>query len=391
MIEGSESVSRKRVLNYGMVGGGAGSFIGEVHRKAAAFDQKNKIVAGSFSRSYKNTKSTGKNLGIKEDRLYKTYEEMAELEGQRKDQIDFVSIVTPNFLHYDIAKKFLENGINVVCDKPLTFTYEEAHELEELAKDNELLFCVTYTYTGYPMVNHAKEVVENGKIGNIRVVIGEYSQDWLATLEEEKGNKQASWRTDPDKAGRANCVGDIGSHLENMVSFITGLKIDKLCANLDKFGEGRELDDNAEILVKYKGGATGVYWCSQVAVGHDNDLKVRIYGTKGSIQWEQENPNKLKLSYVDKPTEILTRGRDELYPKAMQLSRIPAGHPEGYFEAFAAIYEKFSEAVLDKKSGTSYSDLTIEFPTAKDGAQGVYFINKTVDSAEAGSKWIEFN
>ena len=192
MIEGSESVSRKRVLNYGMVGGGAGSFIGEVHRKAAAFDQKNKIVAGSFSRSYKNTKSTGKNLGIKEDRLYKTYQEMAELEGQRKDQIDFVSIVTPNFLHYDIAKKFLENGINVVCDKPLTFTYEEAHELEELAKDNELLFCVTYTYTGYPMVNHAKEVVENGKIGNIRVVIGEYSQDWLATLEEEKGNKTAA-------------------------------------------------------------------------------------------------------------------------------------------------------------------------------------------------------
>src|SRR6056297_1713991 len=368
MIEGKESVKSSKVLRYGMVGGGT----------------------GCFSRDYENTKNTGKSLGLTEDRLYKTYEDMAEKESKREDPIDFVSIVTPNYLHYEIAKLFLEKGINVVCDKPLTFTYEEADELDEIAKKNELLFCVTYTYTGYPMVKHAREMVKRGDIGDIRVVIGEYSQDWLATLAEKAGNKQASWRTDPKMAGRANCVGDIGSHLENMVSYITDLNIDTLCANLDRFGKGRELDDNAEILIKYKGGATGVYWCSQVAVGHDNDLKVRIYGTKGSIEWHQEHPNELKVSYLNKPTEILSRGRDELYPLANDLPRIPAGHPEGYYEAFSNIYTSFEDTLLDKKSGTDYKDLNIKFPTAREGAQGVRFINKTVDSDEADSTWIKF-
>jgi len=389
MIEGKENEMSSGVLKYGMVGGGSGSFIGGVHRKAAVFDNKACLVAGCFSRDYQNTKNTGKSLGLTEDRLYETYEEMAEQEAQREDPIDFVSIVTPNHLHYDVAKKFLEAGINVVCDKPLTFTYQEAEELDKLATENELLFCVTYTYTGYPMVKHAREVVKRGDIGDIRVVIGEYSQDWLATLAEKEGNKQAAWRTDPKKAGRANCVGDIGSHLENMVSYITELEIDSLCANLDHFGKGRELDDNAEILVKYKGGATGVYWCSQVAVGHDNDLKVRIYGTNGSIEWHQEEPNKLKISYLDKPTEILSRGRDELYPLANELPRIPAGHPEGYFVAFSNIYTSFEETLLDKKSGTAYQDLNIKFPTAREGAQGVKFINKTVDSDEANSTWVK--
>jgi len=389
MIEGKENEMSSGVLKYGMVGGGSGSFIGGVHRKAAVFDNKACLVAGCFSRDYQNTKNTGKSLGLTEDRLYETYAEMAEQEAQREDPIDFVSIVTPNHLHYDVAKKFLEAGINVVCDKPLTFTYQEAEELDKLATENELLFCVTYTYTGYPMVKHAREVVKRGDIGDIRVVIGEYSQDWLATLAEKEGNKQAAWRTDPKKAGRANCVGDIGSHLENMVSYITELEIDSLCANLDHFGKGRELDDNAEILVKYKGGATGVYWCSQVAVGHDNDLKVRIYGTNGSIEWHQEEPNKLKISYLDKPTEILSRGRDELYPLANDLPRIPAGHPEGYFVAFSNIYTSFEETLLDKKSGTAYQDLNIKFPTAREGAQGVKFINKTVDSDEANSTWVK--
>ena len=390
MIEGKDNVGSKNVLKYGMVGGGSGSFIGEVHRKAAVFDNKACLTAGCFSRDYENTLNTGKSMGLSEDRLYETYEQMAKEEAKREDKIDFVSIVTPNHLHYKIAKTFLEHGINVVCDKPLTFTYEEADELDRLAKEKELLFCVTYTYTGYPMVKHAKELVGRGDIGDIRVVIGEYSQDWLATLAEKEGNKQAAWRTDPEKAGRANCVGDIGSHLENMVSYITGLEIDELCANLDRFGEGRKLDDNAEILVKYKSGATGMYWCSQVAVGHDNDLKVRIYGTKGSVEWHQEEPNKLKISYLDKPTEILSRGRDELYPLANDLPRIPAGHPEGYYEAFSNIYTKFEDALLDKKNGTDYQDLNIEFPTAREGAQGVKFINKTVDSDEEQSTWINF-
>ena len=389
MIEGKENVNSSDVLRFGMVGGGPGSFIGSVHRKAAVFDKKAYLAAGCFSRNYENTKKTGKSLGLSEERLYKTYEEMAEREAEREDSIDFVSIVTPNYLHYDIAKKFLECGINVVCDKPLTFTFQEADELDKLAKEKELLFCVTYTYTGYPMVKHAREVVKRGEIGDIRVVIGEYSQDWLATLAEKDGNKQASWRTDPKMAGRANCVGDIGSHLENMVSYITGLEIDSLCANLDRFGKGRELDDNAEILVKYKSGATGIYWCSQVAVGHDNDLIVRIYGSKGSIEWHQEKPNKLKISYINKPSEILTRGRDELYPLANDLPRIPAGHPEGYYEAFSNIYTSFEKTLLDKKSGTAYKDLDIKFTTAREGAQGVKFINKTVDSDEADSTWIK--
>ena len=389
MIEGKENVAATSILKYGMVGGGSGSFIGGVHRKAAVFDNKACLVAGCFSRDYNNTLETGESLGLNEDRLYKTYEEMAAMEAKREDPIDFVSIVTPNFLHYEIAKKFLEHGINVVCDKPLTFTYEEAAELDELARQKELLFCVTYTYTGYPMVKHARELIKRGDIGDIRVVIGEYSQDWLATLAEKEGNKQAAWRTDPDKAGRANCVGDIGSHLENMVSYMTDLEIDRLCANLDRFGKGRELDDNAEILIKYKGGATGVYWCSQVAVGHDNDLKVRIYGTKGSIEWHQEEPNKLKVSHLGKPTEVLSRGRDELYPLANDLPRIPAGHPEGYYEAFANIYTNFENTLLDKKSGTPFKDLEFDFPTAREGAQGVKFINKTVDSDEADSSWIK--
>ncbi|MFW6381423.1 MAG: Gfo/Idh/MocA family protein, partial [Bacillota bacterium] len=304
------------IVSYGMVGGGPGSFIGDVHRKAAEFDRKAELKAGCFSRDYEKTLQTGSELALSGERLYRDYQQMAREEALREDGIDFVSIVTPNNLHYEIARTFLEQGINVVCDKPLTISVEQAEELTTMVRERDLLFCVTYTYSGYPMVKQARAMVENGDIGDIRMVVAEYPQEWLATPAENEGNKQAAWRTDPRQSGRSNCVGDIGSHVENTVSYISGLEIETLAANLDAFNPGRELDDNAAILVKYKGGATGVYWCSQVAIGHDNDLKIRVFGSRGSLEWSQENPNYLKVSYLDKPTQTLSRGRDQLYPAA---------------------------------------------------------------------------
>lgn len=388
MIEGKEGKSNNTVVTYGMVGGGAGAFIGDVHRKAAGFDRKAILVAACFSRDYRNTQATGKDLGLNPDRLYSNFKEMAEKEGSRTDKIDFVSIVTPNYTHYETAKAFLENGINVVCDKPLCFEVKEAEELAELAERKGLLFCVTYTYSGYPMVKQAREMIKRGDIGEIRVVMGEYPQDWLATTIEKDGQKQASWRTDPKQAGISNCVGDIGSHIENTVSYITGLKIQSLCANLDIFGEGRTLDDNAEILVKYTNGATGVYWSSQVAIGYDNGLKVRIFGTKGSIEWEQENPNHLKVAYLGKPVQTLSRGGGYLYPGVSKLVRIPAGHPEGYYEAFANIYSAFTDALLKKKAGKQLTGEVLDFPNVKDGISGVKFINKCVESSKKGAVWV---
>ncbi len=381
-----------QVLSYGMVGGGIGSFIGDVHRKAAAFDGKAKLVAGCFSRDFANTQQTGADLSIEPDRLYQSYAEMAEAEGARADGIDFVSIVTPNNTHYPVAKAFLEHNINVVCDKPLTFTPAEAAELADLAQAKGLLFCVTYTYSGYPMVKQAREMVRQGCIGEVRTVVAEYPQGWLATPVEKSGaNRQAAWRTDPLQSGRSNCVGDIGSHIENTVAYITGLKIKSLCAKLDIFGEGRSLDDNASILVQYDTGATGVYWASQVAIGHDNGLKVRIYGTKGSIEWEQENPNYLRVALIDQPALIYTRGGGYLYPAAAELNRIPAGHPEGYYEAFANIYTAFSKALLKKKAGLELTAKDLDFPDAVAGLAGVIFINKCVDSSNAGSVWVDLD
>lgn len=388
MIESSKETKAAR-LTYGMVGGGQGAFIGDVHRKAAQFDGKNAIVAGCFSRDYQNTLQTGAMLGIDESRLYKTYEEMALAEGKRADKIDFVVIVTPNNLHYPIAKAFLEQGIHVVCDKPLTPEVAQAEELAKLAQERGVFFCVTYTYTGYPMVKHAREMIRRGDLGEIRFVNAEYPQDWLATPLETSGQKQAAWRTDPAQTGKSNCVGDIGSHVENMASYMTGLSITSLCARLDTFVPGRVLDDNASIMINYASGAKGLYWSSQIAVGHDNGLRIRVYGTKASIEWAQENPNYLKVSYLDKGTEMLSRGRDKLYPHAAAYSRIPSGHPEGYFEAFANIYNTFSKALLKKKAGEALTDDDLDFPTAQDGINGVKFIDACVASSQKGAVWLE--
>ncbi len=390
MIEGSMETQAARKLRYGMVGGGKGAFIGDVHRRAIALDGLAELVAGCFSQNYDNTLETGANLGLSRDRLYATWAEMAQKESARPDGIDFVSIVTPNAMHYPVAKAFLNAGISVVCDKPLTFEESEARELGEIAKKKGLLFGVTYTYTGYPAVKHAREMVKRGDIGEIRFVNAEYPQEWLATPSERQGSKQASWRTNPALAGKSNCVGDIGSHVENMISYVTGLKIKALCARLDTYVEGRPLDDNATIMIEYEGGAKGLYWASQIAIGYDNGLRFRIFGTKGTIQWSQENPNYLIVSKLGEPTQVLSRGRDGFYSHAQSYSRIPSGHPEGYFEAFANIYKTFIAALAKIKAHGKPSPEELDFPTAEDGATGVRFINKCVDSSQKGAVWIEF-
>ena len=389
MVAGTQLETTKTLLNYGMVGGGEGAFIGEVHRKCITFDGKAALACGCFSSDPENTFRTGKSLGLDEDRLYGSYEDMAIAEGQREDKIDFVVIVTPNFTHYAIAKAFLENGINVVCDKPFTITSEEGKELEEIAEKNGLSICITYTYTGYPTAKQARAMIANGEIGDIRFVKAEYAQDWLATLLEETDHKQAGWRANPEKSGASNCVGDIGSHVENMVSYMTGLRIEKLSARMDILVEGRKLDDNASIMLEYEGGAKGLYWCSQIAVGCDNCLKVRIFGTKGSIEWEQENPNYLRVGSLEQPTQIISRGRDGFYPGAESFSRIPPGHPEGYFEAFANVYKSFIGYLAKKKTGEKISPEDLDFPTVQMGVDGVKFIEKCVESSRDEAAWVK--
>jgi predicted dehydrogenase len=391
MIEQSADVQASVKLRYGMIGGGQGSFIGDVHRKSIALDGMAEIVAGCFSRSAENTLATGAALGISNGRLYRTFEEMAEAEAKRPDKIDFVVIVTPNVAHYPAAKAFLSRGIPVVCDKPLCFEESEAQELVDLAGKNKLLFCVTYTYTGNAAVKHARELVRKGEIGDIIYVNGEYPQEWLLAPAENEGNKQAGWRTDPKMAGKSNCVGDIGTHVENMVSYITGLKIKSLCARLDKIGPGnRVLDDNATIMLEYEGGAKGVYWTSQVASGYDNGLRVRIFGTKGSIEFREEESNYLKVSIFGKPGALLSRGRDAFYPHAQSYSRIPSGHPEGYFEAMANIYKTYIRALIKQKEGKALTPEDLDFPNAGDGLEGVRFIGKCVESSARGAVWVNY-
>jgi len=377
-------------LHYGMVGGGKGAFIGNIHRQAIALDNLARLTAGSFSHDFSNTLEIGMDLEIPSDRLYPTYLEMAQKEAARKDRIDFVSIVTPNYLHFPIAKAFLNAGINVVCDKPLALRESEARELDELTIKNGLLFAVTYAYTGYPLVKQAREMVKRGDLGDIRFINAEYPQDWLLKQFESDGHKLKSWRANPSVAGISNCVGDIGTHIEYLVSYITGLKIKSLCARLDTFMEGHELDDNATILLEFEGGAKGVYWTSQTAIGYDNGLKIRIFGSKGSLRWSQEDPNYLVVSKLNSPTEIISRGRDDLYPKAQDYSRIPAGHPEGYIEAFANIYRAFTNALLKKSLGDIVTEEELDFPNARDGANGVRFVEKCVESSKKGAIWVEF-
>jgi predicted dehydrogenase len=388
MIEGQDSGQAVSRLRYGMVGGGQGSFIGDVHRKAIAMDGYAQLAAGCFSQDIENTLSTGRMLGLDDARLYKHPEEMMEKEVGREDSIDFVVIATPNDSHFAIAKAALDHGIHVVCDKPLATSSRDAASLIRMAREMDRFFCVTYAYAAYPIVKHMRAMVANGDLGELRFVHGEYPQEWLATPLEKTGQKQSLWRTDPARAGISNCVGDIGSHIEHMVSYVTGLKIESLCARLDRMGEGRVLDDNATVMLNYAGGAKGIYWSSQIAIGHDNGFRIRVYGTKGALEWRQESPNYLKVSFLDRPVQQLSRGRDDMYPQAQGLSRIPSGHPEGYFEAFANLYSIFIPALAKKIAGQDLSEDDLDFPDAEEGLRGVRYIEKCVESSQKGAVWV---
>jgi predicted dehydrogenase len=389
MIEGSSEIHFAQNLCYGMVGGGPGSFIGDVHRKAIALDGLAEIAAGCFSRSVEQTLRTGAALGLNPERLYKTFEEMAAEEAKRHDPIDFVVITTPNTSHYEAAKAFLSRGIPVVCEKPLCVELDEARELAELAQKKGLLFCIAYTYTGYPTVKQARELVRCGEIGEIRYINAEYPQEWLMVRAEDEGSKQAAWRTNPTMAGKSNSIGDLGSHIENMVSYITGLRIASLLARLDTIVPGRVLDDNATVLLEYEGGAKGVYWTSQVAAGYDNAFKVRIFGDKGAILWDQEAANYLEVRRFGQPNTLLSRARDPFHPHAQSYSRIPSGHPEGYFEALANIYKTYISALTKQKEGRPLTEADRDFPNAENAVDGVRFIDKCVESSQKGAVWVE--
>ena len=379
-------------LRYAMVGGGQGAFIGGVHRRAMALDGQMELVAGALSSSPEKALASGRELGLSDGRNHGRWQDLLEDELRRpaSERIDFVSIVTPNHMHYPVAKAFVEAGINVVCDKPLVHTSEQAQDLIAAANKSGSVFAVTYNYTGYPLVRHARHMVRSGQLGEIRKVIVEYNQGWLATLLEGSGNKQAEWRTDPARSGIAGCIGDIGSHAENLAATITGLEIESLCADLTTFVPGRKLDDDGNLLLHYTNGARGILISSQIQIGCENDLRIRIFGTQGSLAWSQEEPNKLLHAAIDAPPRILTRACPWLCDAAVKATRLPAGHPEAFFEAFANIYAGAAEAMRARNEKRDPVPLEADFPTLADGARGVRFIEKTVESARSAMKWTAF-
>lgn len=375
-------------IKYGMVGGDLTAFIGEVHRKAIQYTTDTELVAGCFSQNDLKNLQTANHYHLGQDRTYKTYQEMAEKEATRSDKIDFVVIVTPNHLHYEIAKVFLEVGVNVVCEKPLCFTVKEAEELQELSIKYHALFAVTYTYTGYSMVKYGRELIKRGKIGEILSINAEYIQDWLisAVHTDSSSGSLSTWRMNPSFSGISNAVGDIGTHIENTVKYMTDLKIKRLQAKTNTFE--RELDLNANILVEYQNGVYGTYWCSQVALGNPNGFTIRIYGTKGSITWFQETPDYLLYSSVDGVTSKLVRGADYVYGSSKLLNKTPKGHPEGYHEAFANIYKVYIKALKKKKMGEPLLEDDFDFPTIDDGVAGVKFIHAVVKSNQMDTSWV---
>ena len=376
------------IIRYGMVGGGMKALIGEVHRKALKFDNRVELVAGCFSSHADRNAEVGVEYGLDPARVYANYEEMAKAEAAREDGIDFVSVVTPNNTHYAVCKAFLEAGIHVVCEKPLCFTVEQAEELQKLSREKGLLFGVTYTYTGYVMSKVMKEMIAEGKIGKVVSVNAEYAQDWLLGELATGNNTQtniAVWRTDPAVSGAANCVGDIGTHIENYVHYVTGLKIKRLIATTNKYGKA--LDLNANIIVEYENGVNGAYWCSQVAAGHYNGLAVRVYGDKGALEWVQEDPEHLRYTPMDGATQLLARGTGCIKEKAAAQGRLPSGHPEGLVTAFANIYRNYVSALVAKKNGADAE--VYDYPRVEDGVNGVRFVKAVVESAANGSTWVE--
>ncbi|MBB3180114.1 Gfo/Idh/MocA family protein [Variovorax sp. Sphag1AA] len=378
-----------RKLRYAMVGGGRDAFIGAVHRKAIALDGQAEFVAAALSSNPEKAKASGRDLFLPDDRNHGDWRGLLddELKRPAHERIDFVSIVTPNHMHFPVAQAFVEAGFHVVCDKPLVHTREQADALVEAVARKGTVFGVTYNYTGYPMVRQAREMVRSGELGEIRKIVVEYNQGWLATRLEGEGNKQAAWRSDPAQSGAAGAIGDIGSHAENLVATVTGLEIESLCADLTSFVPGRPLDDDGSLLLRFKGGARGVLVASQINTGLENDLRLRISGAQGTLVWRQERPSELTHLPHDGPKRILTRGAPWLCESARRASRIPSGHPEGFIEAFANIYGGVIADIRAKLAGVAADPLAADYPRVEDGARGVRFIERTVTSAKSEVKW----
>ena len=377
-----------RKLRFGMVGGGPGAFIGGVHRRAATFDGIAHLVAGAFSSDAAKSRAQGRELHLDPQRVYEGYEAMAEREASLPtgERIDFVSIVTPNHLHFRVAKAFIERGIHVICDKPMTTTLEDAEALARLVREREVVFALTHNYSGYPLVKQARALVRSGALGSVRKVVAEYSQGWLSTLVEATGQKQADWRTDPARAG-AGAIGDIGSHAEHLARYVTGLEIERLYADVTTFVEGRRIDDDANMLIQYRAGAKGVLFCSQISLGEENRLSLRVYGTEGALEWRQEEPNVLIVRRASGPAEVYKPGHPFLAPAAQHATRLPPGHPEAFFEAFANVYANAMRTLLALLAGEPPNPLDLDFPTVEDGVAGVRFILGAVESGRRGT-WV---
>jgi len=375
-----------RPIRLGMVGGGRDAFIGAVHRIASRIDGHYQLVAGAFSSTEEKSKASGRDLGLPDDRVYGDFTEMAKREARLKTGIDSVAIVTPNHMHYPVAREFLRRGIHVICDKPLTSTLADAKRLVKLAERSDALFILTHNYTGYPMVRQAREMIADGAIGRVRLVQAEYPQDWLTEKVEDSGLKQAGWRTDPARSGAGGSTGDIGTHALNLAQFVTGLHVEALAADLDTFVEGRRVDDNAHVLLRFAGGAKGMLWSSQVAPGNENALKLRVYGDKGGLEWRQEDPNYLWFTPLGEPKRLITRNGAGAGDAAGRVSRIPPGHPEGYLEGFANIYSEAAAAIRATGAGDPVPD-DVVYPTAHDGLIGVAFVDACVRSSKRNAAW----
>ncbi len=384
MIDAAHTAREPR-LRLGMVGGGRDAFIGAVHRIAARIDDQYELVAGCFSSNPEKALASAADLGAA--RAYTSFAEMASREARRRDGIDAVAIVTPNHMHAPVALQFLKRGIHVICDKPLTATLAEAKKLAKAAEASGVVFALTHNYTGYPMVRQAKAMISNGDLGDLRLVNVEYAQDWLT---EAVDNKQADWRTDPARSGAGGSTGDIGTHAFNLANFVTGLTLDTLAADLTAFVPGRRVDDNGHVLMRYRGGAKGMLWCSQVAPGNENGLRLRVYGTKGGLEWSQEDPNYLWFTPFGEPKRLITRGGAGSGPEAGRVSRIPPGHPEGYLEGFATIYQEAARAIRAAKAGEPVPPGTT-FPGLKEGLEGVAFVDACVRSSARNGAWVGLN
>ena len=381
-----------RTLKMGMVGGGLGAFIGDVHRRAALMAGGVELVAGAFSSGLRKSMEKGRELGLRPSRVYGSHEAMIEneLALPEGERIDFVSIVTPNHLHYPVAKAFLEAEVHVICDKPMTFDVAEARKLKRQVAKSECVFALTHNYTGYPMVKLARDLVRKGELGRIRKVVAEYPQGWLATPLERSGMKQAQWRTDPTRSGATGCIGDIGTHAENLAEYITGQRITQLVADLTTFVDRRKLDDDGTVLAHFEDGARGVILASQISVGEENGLAIRVYGDRKGLRWRQETPNSLQVTSLDEPEQTWSRGNayiESMSPAAARATRLPAGHPEAFFEAFANIYVNVCDTIRARLLGEDPDPLALDFPTVDDGLRGMLFIETVVKSARAKQKW----